>query len=363
MVKIDLKNLNKSLIVLLITIALGGCSNNDIILPSFMEPDWEPTDVIIQDHIQEAIQLYGNDKIDVLSFQMSVRTFESDFRTQVTHVKPMTPQFFISMEQEFEILFNSTERFFPVRSNEANYLKQTLLRLEKLMLGSMALSNRSLVLNTYFNSLDTRMKDYDFEYKLNVVEVIVESLETERDFPIKKTELELMLKNLKETGSPFMKKDIKLGLRYALKSIEELIFLMDERLLHIDLLRVELERSRNVFISNDGSFVLFATIAKIKESAWLAKEDYPFVMGNGYVEVMPTDTYRVRQYGTSTDKIYVFEEFVYRYKRKQEKFIWGSFTLEDSRMEQTIGKYVTELEVYRVSKNTYLLGNEILIKE
>lgn len=344
-------------------LVLTGCLNKDIPLPSFMRKEWKQTDIIIQDRIIEAIHLYDKNKVDKLSFNMNVKSFEDAFYRQILFVKPMTPQFFLEMEYELNLLYNSTDGFSPVKIDEANYLKQTITRLCLSMLSNMSLSNISYTLKVYYDELDTKEKDYDFDYKLSIVDTIVGSLSIQRDNPIPKSELELMRKNLSETGSPFKRKEIKIGLRYALKSLEKLIFLIDERLLEIDLLRKEVHTSRELFVSNDSSFKLIQTLQKVKSTEWLSNEDYPLVMGNGYVKVLPTETYRVRQYGTYTDKTYVFEEFRYRYKRTQDKWVWGSFTLIDSRMKLTVGKYVTEVEVFRITKEAYLLGSEVLLLE
>jgi hypothetical protein len=356
----------KSLGVLFISISLlvlTGCLNDDIVLPSFYKEDWKQTDIIIQDRIIEAIHLYDKDTINKLSFNMSVKTFEDSFYAQIKYVSPMTPQFFLEMSTELKLLYNQTRPFSPVKSSEANYLKQTIFRLSRDMLHSMSLSNISFTLKVYYDNLNTKIKHYDFDYQLGIVETIVDTLSIEENTAVALSELKEMRKNLSETGSPFKRKDITIGLRYAFKNVEELIFLIDERLLKIDLLREEVKDSRELFIRNDSSFNLMESLRKVKATAFLSSMDYPHILGYGFVEVMPTETYRVRQYGSISDKVYVFEEFRFRYKRKQEKYVWGSYTLNDSTMIQKINKYVTEIEVFRITKDAYLMGSEVLLKD
>lgn len=356
----------KLLLVLLVTtflLILTGCLNEDIHLPSFMREEWKQTDIIEQRHIFEAITMYKKDKISKLSFNMSVNTFENQFYSQIKYIDPMTPQFFIEMETELHLLYNQTKSFSPVKSDEANYFKQTILRLSNHMLMNMELSKNSYVLKVFYNGLDTRLNDYDFDYLLSVVETIVACIELGENKEISVKELTEVRKNLTETGSPFKRKEIKIGLRYALKSMERLIFEIDERLLKIDLLRKEVHDSRGLFVSNDSSFNLMQSLKKVKATKWLNKADYPLVMGNGYVEVMPTETYRVRQYGILTGKVYVFDSLQYRYRATQENWIWGSYVLKDSTMKLTVGKYVTEIEVFRINSDAYLMGSEVLLLE
>ncbi len=351
------------LFISIFLLVLTGCFNDDIVLPSFYKEDWKQTDIIIQDRIIEAIHLYDKDTINKLSFNMSVKYFEDGFYAQIEHVSPMTPQFFIEMSEELRLLYNQTSTFSPVKSDEANYLKQTIFRLSEHMLLCMSLSNISFTLKVYEDALNMRFKDYDFDYRLSIVETIVESIRITENTPIALKELNEVHKNLSETGSPFKRKEITVGLRYAFKGIEELIFLIDERLLKIDLLREEVKDSRDLFVSNDSSFNLMESLRKVKATAYLSAMDYPHILGYGFVEVMPTETYRVRQYGSISDKVYVFEEFRFRYKREQEKWIWGSYVLNDSTMIQKINKYVTEIEVFRITKDAYLLGSEVLLKD
>jgi hypothetical protein len=344
-------------------LVLTGCFNNDIVLPSFYKDDWKQTDIIVQDHIIEAIHLYDKGTINKLSFNMGVKYFEDRFYSQIKHISPMTPQFFLEMVSELKLLYNLTSLFSPVKSDEANYLKQTIFRLSEHMLMSMSLSNISFTLRVYYDALNTGFKNYDFDYQIGIVGTIVNTLSIGENTAVALSELKGMRKNLSETGSPFKRKDITIGLRYAFNKIEELIFLIDERLLKIDLLREEVKDSRELFIRNDSSFNLMESLRKVKATAYLSDMDYPHILGYGFVEVMPTETYRVRQYGSISDKVYVFEEFRFRYKRKQEKWIWGSYTLNDSTMIQKINKYVTEIEVFRITKDAYLLGSEVLLKD
>lgn len=104
-------------------------------------------------------------------------------------------------------------------------------------------------------------------------------------------------------------------------------------------------------------------IRKMRDTAWLNEIDYPYAMGSGYVEVFPTETYRVRQYGKFKGKSYVFSDKLFKYKNNESYWINGSYELSNSSMKTTIGRYETEVEVFRVNDDTYLMGSEILLKE
>ncbi len=118
-----------------------------------------------------------------------------------------------------------------------------------------------------------------------------------------------------------------------------------------------------MFIGDDSSFNLIKSIEALKSNPHIHEIDYPYVMGSGYVEVIPTETYSVRQYGITTNKVYKFQKNIYSYKRLQDKYIVGSYELKNSRVTSRIGRYETELEVFRITKDTYLLGSEVLIVE
>lgn len=339
-----------------------GCQNK-IELPTFFNNDYEQTDIVNTTYITEAITLYSKNKITTLSFQKSVSEFENHFIAQLEHVKPMTPQFFIEMEQELELLYNQSKKFSPVMGYESNYLKNTFVRLCLFMLERMGLSDASLVLKMYLRKLDFQPKDYDAEYKIRIVEAIVEYLLNLNDVAVPKNELDSIKLNLHEAKTPKLSRKGRQGIKYLMNRIESLIFLIDERIMSIEVLREEILLAREHFIERESSFDLINSIKDVKSNLWLAVEDYPFVFGNGYVEVMPTETYRVRQYGKDTNKTYIFEEKTFKYKRTQDKWVYGVHTLNNSSMNMKVGRYITEMEVFRLSKYAYLLGSEVLLLE
>jgi hypothetical protein len=131
----------------------------------------------------------------------------------------------------------------------------------------------------------------------------------------------------------------------------------------LEILRTEIKRGRTLFIEKDSSFELMNSLVDLKLVNWVNEVDYPYLMGNGFVKVFPTETFSVRQYGKFKGKDYAFSESLVKYRNNKSFWIRGSYELKNSSMKILIGRYETEVEVFRVTKDTYLLGSEVLLKE
>lgn len=351
-------------VTLLFIILVVGCRTGKHKLPMFNRTQFKPTEIILTDRLEESIYLYSKKKIDKDTFKSNINDFEKRTISQLNHVKHLSPQFFIELEDRLLKIYNSFEKFSPVNTGDmVNYFGKTLIRLWSHILRDMSLSDVSLTLRLYYGDLKVKYKDYAFYYSLEVVETIVETLNQIENSNLSREELELIKINIKNAKSPFKNKSIKLGLRQTTESLNDTLFLIEERLLKLELIRKAIKDSRRLMINNDSSLKLVQTIKDLKATLWVSKVDYPYLLGTGYVKVLPTDTYTVRQYGKQKNKIYQFYEKTFKYKVTTERWIHGSYSLENSTITMTVGRYVTVMEVYRIDNNTYLLDGEILTKE
>lgn len=332
-------------------------------LPSFIGKNYEQTDIIITDNMVEAIYMYKKSKIDSLSFKMAVRDFESMFYSQLEHTKSVTPQFYLELEELLHKLYNSTKEFSTKKSEDRNYFKETELRILSTILESMSYSNTSIILSSYYSDLDVKSSDHDYNYSLEVYELLVDYLNRIGDEAVPMEELKAVHKTLSETGNPFKRKDIRIGLRSATNSLNALVFNINERLLEIDLVRDLIKKNRKNYISNTDMFSLMTSIKRFKTYSWLSSVDYPYVLGDGYVEVLPTKTYRVKQYGKFTGEVYKFTHNEFQRRSEGSEWIYGSYHIKNNTMITEIGRYATEMEVFRLTDEAYLLGSKILLME
>lgn len=332
-------------------------------LPSFIGNNYKQTDIIITDDMVEAIYMYKKSEIDSLSFRMAVRDFEGMIYFQLTRTKSVTPQFYLELEALLHKLYNSMESFSPVKSEDKNYFKETLVRTLGHILESMSYSNVSVILSSYYSDLDVKSSDFDYEYSLEVYEAIADYLNRIGSEAVPMEELKAVLKTLSETGNPFKRKDIRIGLRSATKRLDALVFNINERLLEIDLVRDTVKRNRQAYIHNTDMFSLMVSIKRFKTYSWLNSVDYPYVLGDGYIEVLPTEIYRVKQYGKFTGEIYKFTDKDFQRRTEDSDWIYGSYHIKNNTMVTEIGRYATEIEVFRLTDEAYLLGSKILLME
>jgi len=340
-----------------------GCYTGRVKLPVFKERHFKPTDIIPKERLKEAVFLYHKGKINTFSFQSAVKDFERGALSQLTHVKTITPQFFLELESKLHKIYDFTEKFSPVKSDGVNYLEKTFLRLWLHMLSNMSLSDVSEVLKVYYGGLKVKPRHYDFNYSLDIVETIIAYFKTIEEKAVERKELLQVKSNIQKAKSTFKNKSIRLGLRRSLKTLNDIIFLLDERLLEIELIKKEIKKGRRLFIVNDSSLKLIATIKELKNNFMVSAVDYPYLLGNGYVKVFPTKTYTVRQYGKHKNKKYVFNAKTFRYKVSTERWVWGTYEFKNGSMITKIGRYAIVLEVYRINDKAYLLDGEILITE
>lgn len=350
-------------ITLLFVLLVVGCRTGKHKLPMFNRTQFKPTEIILTDRLEESIYLYSKKKIDRDTFKSNIRDFENRSLSQLKHVKNLSPPFFIELEERLNVIYKSIGQFSPVNDDMVNYLGKTFIRLWKSILTNMSQSDRSLTLKLYFGNLKVRYRDYDFYYSLEIVETIVESLNELENMAVPKSELEQIKANIKNSKPTFKNKSIKLGLRQTTESLNDLLFMIEERLLKLELIRRSIKDSHRLLINNDSSLKLIQTIKDLKGTLWVSSVDYPYLLGNGFVKVIPTDTYTVMQYGKNKNKKYIFYQKTFKYKVTTEKWIHGSYTIKNSCINMIIGRYETEMEVFRVAKDTYLVDGELLIKE
>ena len=343
------------------TLFVTSCNNGDVVLPTFMSEDYKQTDIINNDKIVEIIYLYSQGKINTLSFQMGVHDYEESFYYQMNHIA-VDVSFFLEAEQMLKDIYEPAKNFKENQKDEVSYLKNTLLRLCVYMLESMSLSDVSSILSTYYETLDVKSKDFLFDYSLSVVETLIVCLEKVKDTKVTIEDMKVIKSNISKTGSPFKRSEIKIGLRSSFSRLERVTFTIDERMTIIEVMLRNIKQGRNVFLTDDSSFDLLTAIRELKALPWLNEIDYPYVMGNGYVDEMPSGAYNVRQYGLHTDKVYEISPVEIKYRNKGGFWITGSYELLNSTMKIT-RRYVDEVEVFKVNSNTYLLGSEILLKE
>jgi hypothetical protein len=359
---ISLTSAKLSVLILLSVVLLGftGCKTNNIKLPTFFEKEYKRSDIIQIASLKEAVTLLSKNKISSLSYKITVDQFESRFYDQITLVKNLDSEFFLELENKMRTIYISAS---PVSAGETIYLKLTMYRIYTYMIEHMSLPVLSDLLRNYAVSLDYNQKDYESDYVLDIADLIVGGLKSIDSSITSIEDMKVIKSNILETGKPFRKKAVRASLRYATKSLEEIVFLIEERLLEVERYRKSIQDFRKVFVGDDSSFKLIQTLRELREVRWIDSVDYPYLLGNGYVEVLPTEIYNVVQYGRNTLKRYIFKESVVDYKSTQDFWVSGSYKVSDSLLTMKVGRYETESELFQLTKSTYLMGSEVLILE
>jgi len=328
--------------------------------PSFIGKGFKKIDRFDQTELIKTIRDYEEGKVSSYIFMSKVESFEQSFRSRFNPDTDVDSDFMLDILEQFELRYLETEDFPDNRKSAGLFLKRTLLSLITYIIPLIELDELNRTVIAFYTKLDTVFKDYDFDYQLQVYEKLVIGLEFVDG---SRKEYLALVRTIEKLKSEKKSANIGLGLRSINDYMEQVLFRTNRKLMEFEKIRATVQSGLASFISNDSSFGLSNSLKSIILRESILREDYPFLLGSGYVEVLPADTYSVRQYGNIKDKTYIFEERVFKYRATNGLYVLGTYGLENSTICMEVGRYKQTEILFKVSNGVYLLGSEILIEE